>query len=870
MKSIQRLSIALIMLLFGSLSLYSQGPELISPINQETCMDTTLVLFMWNVYPQAVDYRIEVSTTANFSNIIIDEATSNGTTYVSTSLNAGTTYYWRVYAVFDPHDPEEVSETWSFLTTKNPPSHIQPIDNNTCVTKTYEFQWQTITNATYNFQLSRTSDFSSLIEDRTGLTEARVTVTMPEYYQRYYWRVQAEYDGCITYFSAADSFLTQRQPATLESPDDNINSVSKNGLRFTWSAAVAPTNYIFQVSLDSTFSSVGYEYIGTSTTDSIDNLLNNSVYYWRVRLDYNDCYSPWTEVRRFRTEYEKPDFLYPRDDSSCVPLTLRFQWGEVYDAVTYHVQISELMDFSTLVLDSTGINIYYMNYTMPKSEQSYYWRVKAEDANNSGPWSDANLFTTAVTYPQRITPVDGADNLTQTILFKWTKSNMYSYETIQVSDDSTFRQIIFEQKNIGGDSIILKMPDQFVTYYWRLKSEVNLCVSNWSQPWSFRTVLLPPDLTYPADDAEKLGSTLTFQWNGAEGAKTYDFKLSKDPNFTYLVVGRTGIKGEKLYYKGLEPSTEYFWMVRSINSKGESVWSKVFSFTTAAEALDPPNLISPRNGQDKLPVNKVYLFWNTVDRATKYTLEVADNKDFMRPIISQPDMVDTSFTLTAMNYGTTYYWRAMAANDSLESAWSEVRTFSTVIQLPTDAPVLIQPVDKLDPAPTEMTFKWQAVDRAENYDFEIAYDEQFTNFFLQDTNVFNPKRFVSNIDFENTLFWRVRAKNYSGKGPWSQTRSFTTLVNSINDELAEKFNTSINPNPMSNVSTLSMTLPNSAFVNVDIYSATGSKVRTLSSQLLSSGLHLFTIDSKELSNGAYFVSISVDDRTYTMKFVVNK
>lgn len=870
MKLFTKLSIAIFMMVFGTLSLYSQGPELIAPINGETCVDSSLIVFMWNEYPSVIGYRIEVSTTADFSSKIIDEGTGTDTTYETSILNAGTTYYWRVYAIFTPPDPEEASETWSFITTKNPPAHIQPIDNNTCVTKTYDFQWESITNATYNFQLSRTADFSSLIEDQIDLSEAHVTVTLPEYYQRYYWRVQAVYDECITFFSAPDSFMTQRQPATLESPDDNINSVSKNGIRCSWSAAVAPTNYVFQMSLDSTFSTVGHEYIGTNTNDSVSNLLYNSVYFWRVRLDYDGCYSPWTEVRRFRTEYEKPDFLEPRNDSSCVPLSLRFHWGQVFDAVTYHVQISELMDFSTLVLDSTGININYMNYTLPKAEQGYYWRVKAEDPNNSGPWSDSHFLYSAITYPERTTPVNGADNLTQTILFKWVKTNINSYETIQVSDDSTFRTVIFEKNNIAGDSIILKMPDQFVTYYWRIKSEVNFCVSKWSQPWSFRTVLLPPDLSYPADGSKKLNYAITFKWNAAEGAETYDFNLSKDPTFTTLEVGRTGVRGEKFYTSGLEPSTEYFWRMRSINSKGQSVWSETFAFTTAAEAIDPPQLVSPFNGKEKVPVNKVLLVWNKVDRATKYTLEVADNKYFTRPIITQPDMTDTSFTMTAMDYGTTYYWRVLAANDSLESAWSQVWGFATVIQAPTDAPLLIQPVDNYDPAPTEMTFKWQPVDRAENYDFEIAYDEQFTNFFLQDTNVFNAKRFVSNIDFEETMFWRVRAKNYSGKGPWSETRSFTTLVNSINDELVQKFNATINPNPVNNVSQLSITLMNDAFVKLDVYNAAGFKVQTVAGKLLSSGMHTFNIDSKELTNGACFAAINVDGRTFTMKFVVNK
>jgi hypothetical protein len=859
-----------IMLFLASFSLYALGPELIAPINGETCIDKQLLMFMWHEYPNADDYRIEVSTAADFSNLLIDEATNSDTVFTTTILETNTTYYWRVYAVFPPPDNEEVSETWSFITLKDAPAKIQPVDNNSCVGKTYVFKWESITNATYNFQLSRTSNFDNLIEDVSDIDADSITITLPEYNQRYYWRIQAEYDGCITFFSEPDSFTTQRQPATLESPDDNAIAVSRAGVRFTWSAATAPSNYIFQLALDSTFSSVNYEYIGTNTTDSVSRLLYNTMYYWRVRMDYDGCYTEWTPVRSFRTEYEQPQNLVPRNDSICVPLNARLRWDQVFDAVTYHVQISEIMDFSTLLLDSTGIDIYYMHYIFPKGETTYYWRVKAEDANNAGPWSETHALITASTPPERITPLDKTDNLAQTVLFKWNKTNPYSYETVQISDDSSFRRVLIEKKNLTEDSLIVTLPDQFVTYYWRIQTEVDLCVSEWSVPWSFRTVLLPPDLTYPANEATNLNYAITFEWDKAEGALTYDFNLSKSPVFTELVVGRTGIRGEKFYTSGLEPTTEYFWRVKALNDKGESIWSEVSSFTTAAEALDPPKLVSPEDGKDKMPVNKIFLVWNKVDRATKYTIQVADNKNFIRPIINQPDESDSIYTLTSLNYGTKYYWRVMAENDELQSSWSQVWSFETVVQVPTDAPELLQPADNMDPAPTEMTFKWSTVERAENYELEIAYDEQFSNIFLKDTNVFNPKRFVSNIDFEETFFWRVRAKNYSGKGPWSQTRSFTTLVNSINDELAAKFNAGIVPNPVSGVASLALTLENDAFVEVSIYNATGLKMYSYNGQIMSAGMQTFAIDSKELDNGAYFAYIRIDDRTFTLKFVVNK
>ena len=521
MKSTKKLLLNLVLMLMGVYTLSAQGPTLISPENMGTCLDTGFVILLWHEYPNAQDYRIEVSTTVNFDNIVFDDGTEGDTLYTINSLDPDQTYYWRVFAIVDGDPPtEEESQTWNFRTNKDAPTKVQPINNNTCVGKTFEFRWNTITNGTYNIQISAVSDFSSTIENLTGLTDTNITIVLPSYNTRYYWRTQSEYDDCITLFSPADSFVTQRQPATLSSPADNINSVSKNGIRMSWTAATAPTNYILQVAADSTFSSILHEYIGTNTNDSVSGLNNNMFYYWRVRMDYNGCYTEWTPFRTFRTEYETPVNLIPKEDSICVPLSSRLRWDAVFEAVTYRVQISEVLDFSTTILDSSGIDIYFMNYVFPKSEQLYYWRVKAEDPNNSSMWSVTTWLTTAIAFPERITPTDGTDNLAQTVLFKWNKTNMNSYERVQISDDSSFQSVLIDKRNIGTDSLVVKLPDQFVTYYWRINSEINFCVSTWSEKWSLRTVLLPPVLSYPEDGATKQSFALTLEWFASEGAVT--------------------------------------------------------------------------------------------------------------------------------------------------------------------------------------------------------------------------------------------------------------------------------------------------------------------------------------------------------------
>lgn len=83
-------------------------------------------------------------------------------------------------------------------------------------------------------------------------------------------------------------------------------------------------------------------------------------------------------------------------------------WNPVSDAsgVTYTLQISSDTNFSTLIMEKTGLTT--SQYTVTKDEKlkpvnrdnAYYWRVKATDgAFNEGGWSNARSFMVGSAFP---------------------------------------------------------------------------------------------------------------------------------------------------------------------------------------------------------------------------------------------------------------------------------------------------------------------------------------------------------------------------------------------------------------------------------------------------------------------------------------
>ncbi len=96
-----------------------------------------------------------------------------------------------------------------------------------------------------------------------------------------------------------------------------------------------------------------------------------------------------------------------------------------------------------------------------------------------------------------------------------------------------------------------------------------------------------PGLTSPSDGATNVAIRPTFVWAAATGATRYDLQVASDAGFSNLVVDATGILGTEFTPSSdLASNTEFFWRVGAANACGESAWSAVFGFASAAAPGD--------------------------------------------------------------------------------------------------------------------------------------------------------------------------------------------------------------------------------------------------------------------------------------------
>jgi hypothetical protein len=158
---------------------------------------------------------------------------------------------------------------------------------------------------------------------------------------------------------------------------------------------------------------------------------------------------------------------------------------------------------------------------------------------------------------------------------------------------------------------------------------------------------------------------------------------------------------------------------------------------------------------------------------------------------------------------------------------------------------LLLPADSAIDQPTDITFEWDAVDDAEEYEFELATDSGFTN--IIDTQVVTVNTAeVLGLDENTEYFWRVLAVNICGD-VLSDVFSFTTEeILGVNDIAIEGL--VVYPNP---VTSLMMVEASETMTSIELVNVLG---QSLQFQVLES--KKAQLDVSDLSAGSYFVRIT--------------
>lgn len=210
--------------------------------------------------------------------------------------------------------------------------------------------------------------------------------------------------------SAGAQIAGDRQPITLL-----IENSSSNSQR--------PLNYTFEVASDSGFSNVVFAREGISpggngrTSLTLPNALGGGRgYFWRAKAQDGANASPYSASLGFTVvtpvSFDKPGLVAPVAGVKVTSLAPEFRFVNAPRAgnpglVSYVIEVSTNSAFSGLIAawqfpEQSGETKFTAASPLPAG-QSLYWRVRAFEGGNIGPWSDVGGFST----PAPVVPAGG-------------------------------------------------------------------------------------------------------------------------------------------------------------------------------------------------------------------------------------------------------------------------------------------------------------------------------------------------------------------------------------------------------------------------------------------------------------------------------
>lgn len=308
------------------------APTLVSPSNGAVNIALTPVLD-WNDVAGATSYQIQISKTANFSNIIKDTSGVLNSAYqvLLGFLSTNSTYYWRVNAT-NPGGTSVFSSEFSFTTIPPAPlapTLLLPVDNGFDIGLSPVFDWSDVADAiegsgkegsgvregssvTYRLQIATDQTFTSIVKDTAGILSSQFAYSGTlNRGTTYYWRVNATNNGGTGQFTLPFVFKTIPEiPATpsLSLPLNNSTGASLAPL-FDWNDVSGAVSYRIQISTDSNFTTTVKDTSGvlTSQYQLPGGLLNYlTKYYWRVNATNTGGTSPYSSKFNFTTIVEPP------------------------------------------------------------------------------------------------------------------------------------------------------------------------------------------------------------------------------------------------------------------------------------------------------------------------------------------------------------------------------------------------------------------------------------------------------------------------------------------------------------------------------------------------------------------------------------
>ncbi len=534
----------------------------------------------------------------------------------------------------------------------------------------------------------------------------------------------------------------------------------------SWDAAAGATEYYVyrKDTVDGTPARIAESTTITETNYTDTGLTNDTTYRYTVRAVNAAGASPDSNEASATPVAAAAAPVAPENLSATAGNTeVLLAWNAVPGATEYRIFRADTAN-GTLTRIANGITITAATYTDTGLANGTAYRYTVRAANSIGESPDSNEITVTPVLPLPAAPA----NLSATfrnggVILSWdavagaVEYYVYRKDTIdgalaRIADSNTITVTSYTDTGVANDT----------TYRYTVRA-VNAAGVG---PDSNEASVAIPALPAAPENLSAAGGNaqISLSWDAVSGAAEYYVYRAPESAIILFVriADSTTITDTAYTDTGLTAGDSYRYVVRAVDSAGESADSNVVRVTVPTVPTAPANL------RASVADTVVSLAWNAVGNATEYRIyRAATANGTLTRIAGSTTITDTAYTDTGLTNGTAYRYTVRAFNGAGESPDSTEVTATPALQPPT-APANFSVVA----GPLAALLSWDAVAGATEYRVYRA-------------TTGNPARIASGTTITDTTYtdtgltsrtayrYTVRAVNSAGEGTATSAISVT-------------------------------------------------------------------------------------------------
>ena len=611
--------------------------------------DTTLDV-LWTAVPGADNYTLHRSTdNITYTDLLLGIP---GTTHTDTSLNPGTTYFYRVQA-FNEGGPSDLSSFGIGTTTSN-----LIIPTNVMVTgatvSTLTVSWDTTGTADEylvfrdNFE---TGDFIYVAYQ--GTDTSFVDDNLPSGTE-FFYMVKAVEGAALSGFSdMAWGITLEEVPATPTGL--SVGGATPTSLYISWVLVEGADNYRL------TYSDDILVYFGPNRFFVDEELNPSTVYAYKVRAENlagDSPYSPTVPGETLSALLEPPVTV---DAMALSNTSIEVTWSGVDGALFYKIYRQREDSVFGFLTDVPAVATSYVDENLP-SGTTFNYRIKTGGESGDSAYSDwASATTLGPQQPNYIGV--SPDSYAVNVDWGWSDGadGYYLYRSEFESGPfvklGPFMDTWTEDRGLNADT----------DYFYKATAFIGVEESTFSPTKMAHTdmpPMSPPFQPFFWDDY-KTSHSIYLKWDPEWDVRSYRLFIADTGTGPWDIPIFEG-SDTKFLVEGLEPGTEYWFLLIAENDAGDSGLDNVQSILTNMLPTAPPGMPMIWGGVDDWDY-RVDVSWDWISDTEFYILERStDEGATWGEIFSGPN---TGFEDRNMEPGI-YMYRVAAANAMGTSSWS--------------------------------------------------------------------------------------------------------------------------------------------------------------------------------------------------------